>query len=221
MKASWEAGIRAEMRMLLSAFVLVMASATTEAARVAAPAAGAVSAQKAILYEEDLSDPTAHRFVGSVIWRAETVTFDPGQLSELAVHADVKVPERKLAMSWWLRRNIDKLLPASHTVEIIFKLPDDFPAGGIYSVPGILMKETEQTSGVALSGLGVKVSNGFFLIGLSNVKADRDRNLELLKDRAWLDIVVVYNNKQRGILALEKGAPGERVFAEAFKVWKQ
>jgi hypothetical protein len=30
-----------------------------------------------------------------------------------------------------------------------------------------------------------------------------------------------YNNNRRAILAIEKGAPGDRVFAEAFKTWKQ
>src|SRR6516165_5813986 len=145
----------------------------------------------------------------------------PGQPSELAVRADVEVPERKLTMTWSLRRNTDKSLPASHTVEIIFKLPADFAAGGISNVPGILMKSQEQTRGVPLSGLAVKVTNGFFLIGLSSVDADKERNLQLLKDRGWFDIPVVYNNNRRAILALEKGTPGDRVFAEAFKVWKQ
>jgi hypothetical protein len=32
---------------------------------------------------------------------------------------------------------------------------------------------------------------------------------------------VVYSNNRRAILAMEKGAPGERVFADAFKAWKQ
>jgi hypothetical protein len=40
------------------------------------------------------------------------------QPPELAIRADVEVPERKLAMTWWLRRNTDKGLPATHTVEI-------------------------------------------------------------------------------------------------------
>jgi hypothetical protein len=31
----------------------------------------------------------------------------------------------------------------------------------------------------------------------------------------------VYNNNRRAILAVEKGTPGERAFAEAFKVWRQ
>jgi hypothetical protein len=55
------------------------------------------------------------------------------------------LPERKLAMTWTFRRNTDKGLPATHTVEIMFELPADFPAGGISNVPGILMKQVEQT----------------------------------------------------------------------------
>jgi hypothetical protein len=88
-------------------------------------------------------------------------------------------------------------------------------------VPGILMKQAEQTRGVPLAGLAVKVTNEFFLIGLSAIEADRDRNVTMLKERAWFDIPVVYNNNRRAILAVEKGTPGERVFAEAFAAWKQ
>jgi hypothetical protein len=47
------------------------------------------------------------------------------------------------------------------------------------------------------------------------------RNLQLLKERAWFDIPIVYNNGRRAILALEKGTPGERAFDEAFKAWGQ
>ena len=133
---------------------------------------GAAVAQKVVLYEEDPADPNGKRFVGSAIWRTETVTPGPGQPPELAIRADVEMPERKLAMTWSLRRNTDKGLPASHTVEIMFKLPPDFPSGGISNVPGILMKQAEQTRGVPLAGLAVKVTNGFFLIGLSTVDAD-------------------------------------------------
>ncbi len=125
-----------------------------------------------MLYEEDPADPNGKRFVGSAIWRTETVSPGPGQPPELAVRADVEIPERKLAMTWSLRRNTDKALPASHTVEIMFKLPADFPSGGISNVPGILMKQAEQTRGVPLAGLAVKVTNGFFLIGLSAADAD-------------------------------------------------
>jgi hypothetical protein len=47
------------------------------------------------------------------------------------------------------------------------------------------------------------------------------RNIQLLKERSWFDIPVVYGNGRRAILAMEKGTPGERAFAEAFAAWKQ
>ena len=178
-------------------------------------------AQRVVLYEEDPADPSGKRFVGSAIWRTETVSPGAGQAPELAVRCDVEIPERRLALTMSVRRNRDQALPASHTVEVMFNLPADFPFGGISNVPGILMKQAESTRGAPLSGLAVKVTSGFFLLGLSAVETEAQRNLELLKERAWFDIPVVYNNGRRAIIAVEKGNPGERAFAEAFKAWGQ
>ena len=179
----------------------------------------AVVAQRAVLYEEDPQNPEGNRYVGSALWRTETVSPGPGLAPELAIRADVEVPERRLAMTLSIRRNTDQALPASHTIEILFNLPADFAFGGVTNVPGILMKEAEQTRGAPLSGLAVKVTNNFFLVGLSSAEADVTRNLQVLKERAWFDIPVVYNNGRRAILAVEKGNPGDRVFAEAFRAW--
>jgi hypothetical protein len=178
-------------------------------------------AQRVVLYEEDPADPNGKRYLGSAIWRTETVSPGSGQAPELAVRCDVEIPERRLAMTMSMRRNSDQALPASHTVEIMFNLPADFPFGGISNVPGILMKQAEQTRGAPLSGLAVKVTSGFFLLGLSAVDAEKDRNLQLLKERGWFDIPVVYNNGRRAILAVEKGNPGERAFKDAFVAWGQ
>ena len=145
----------------------------------------------------------------------------PGQQPDLAIRADVEVPERKLAMTWLLRRNSYKRVPATHTVEITFKLSADFPSGGITNVTGILMKQTGQTRGVPLVGQAVKVTKRFYLIGLSNLDVDKVRNIQMLKERAWFDIPVVYNDNRRATLAIEKGTLGERVFADAFTAWRQ
>ena len=187
------------------------------------PGTGPVAAvaQRVVLYEEDPADPQGKRYVGSAIWRTETVTPGPGAAPDLAVRADLEIPERRITMTFSLRRNTDQALPASHTIEVTFNLPADFPFGGISNVPGILMKQAEQTRGAPLAGLAVKVTSGFFLVGLSAVEADMQRNLQLLKERAWFDIPIVYNNGRRAILALEKGTPGERAFEEAFKAWGQ
>jgi hypothetical protein len=176
-------------------------------------------AQRVVLYEEDPNDPQGKRFVGSAIWRTETVSPGAGLAPELAVRADIEIPDRRMTVTWSLRRNTDKALPASHTIEIMFNLPADFPGGGIANVPGVLMKQAEQSRGTPLAGLAVKVTNGFFLIGLSAVDADRQRNLQLLKDQEWFDVPIVYTNGGRAILAVEKGPPGVRAFADAFAAW--
>jgi hypothetical protein len=178
-------------------------------------------AQRVVLYEEDPSEPAGKRFIGAATWRAETVTPENKQAPDLAVRCDVEIPERRLTMIMMIRRNRDQALPASHTVEIKFSVPQDFPFGGIKNVPGILMKQAEATRGVPLSGLAVKVTSDFFLLGLSAVEAEARRNLELLKERSWFDIPVAYNNGRRAIIAVEKGNPGERAFAEAFRAWEQ
>ena len=184
-----------------------------------ANAPAAAVAQKVVLYDEDPTDPKGKRYVGSALWRTETVSPGPGLAPELAIRADVEIPERHMRMTWSLRRNTDKALPASHTIEIMFTLPADFSEGGIGNVPGVLMKQDEQARGVPLAGLAVKVTNGYFLIGLSAVDVDVQRNIQLLKERDWFDIPIVYTSGKRAILAMEKGTPGVRAFEEAFRAW--
>jgi hypothetical protein len=181
--------------------------------------AGPAVAQRVVLYQEDPNNPQGKQFVGSAVWRTDTVSPGTGLAPELEVRADIEIPEQHMTVTWTLRRNTDQALPASHTIEIMFNLPPDFSGGGVANVPGVLMKESEQARGTPLAGLAVKVTNGFFLIGLSAVDADLQRNIQLLKQRPWFDIPIVYNNGGRAILALEKGPPGDRAFADAFAAW--
>lgn len=189
--------------------------------RVGQPSPQAPVAQRVVLYDEDPGDPQGKQYVGQVVWRTDQVGGTNGQPSDIAVRADIEIPDRKFKMTFLLRRNNDSSLPASHTAELTFILPPDFAGGGIDSVPGVLMKSNEQARGTPLAGLAVKVTDGFFLVGLSNVDADRSRNIQLLKERSWFDIPLVYTNKRRAIIAMEKGAPGERAFNDAFTAWGQ
>ncbi len=176
-------------------------------------------AQRVVLYDEDPNDPKGKQYVGTVVWRTEQVKGSNGQPGDIAVRADVDIPERKFKMTMSFRRNTDTSLPASHTAELTFILPPDYEGGSVANVPGILMKSNEQARGTPLAGLAVKVTDGFFLIGLSNVESDRVRNIQLLKERSWFDVPLVYSNQRRAIIAIEKGAPGERAFNEAFMAW--
>ncbi|PYF01997.1 hypothetical protein BJ122_11526 [Rhodopseudomonas faecalis] len=179
----------------------------------------AAVAQRVVLYDEDPSDPKGKQYVGSVVWRTEPIKGAGAKPGDIAVRADLEIPERRFKMTMSFRRNTDSSLPASHTVELTFMLPPDFSAGGVSNVPGILMKSNEQARGTPLAGLAVKVTDGFFLVGLSNVESDRVRNQQLLKERSWFDIPLVYSNQRRAIIAIEKGSPGERAFNDAFAAW--
>lgn len=176
-------------------------------------------AQRVVLYDEDPSDPKGKQYVGSVVWRTEQIKGSGNQKPDIAVRADIDIPDRKFKMTMSFRRNTDSSLPASHTAELTFVLPQDFANGGVGNVPGILMKSNEQARGTPLAGLAVKVTDGFFLLGLSNVDQDRSRNMQLLKERSWFDVPLVYTNQRRAIIAIEKGAPGERAFNDAFAAW--
>jgi hypothetical protein len=119
-----------------------------------------------------------------------------------------------------IRRNPDPNLPASHTIEIQFITPND-PFGGVSNIPGVRLKTSESAQGVPLAALVVRVTPGFFLIGLSAVDVDREQNIQSLRERSWFDIPFVYNNGRRAVLAFEKGTPGERAINEALASWRQ
>lgn len=177
--------------------------------------------QRAVLYDEDPADKKGKQYVGTVVWRTEAFKHSKDLKADIGVRADIEIPDRKFRMSVSFRRNIDPTLPASHTLDLTFILPRDFADGGIGNVPGILLKSNEQARGTPLAGLAVKVTEGFFLVGLSNVAADRSRNMQLLNERSWFDIPLMYSNQNRAIIAIEKGSAGADAFATAFSAWGQ
>jgi Caspase domain len=177
--------------------------------------------ERVVLYDEDPADRRGKQYIGSVIWRTERIKDAASQKPDIAVRADINIPDRKFKMTMSFRRNTDPSLPASHTAELTFILPPDFSGGGVGNVPGILLKSNEQARGTPLAGLVVKVTEGFFLVGLSNVEADKARNIQMIRERAWFDIPLVYNNQRRAIIAIEKGSPGEQAFNDAFSAWGQ
>jgi hypothetical protein len=176
--------------------------------------------EQAVLYEENPANAKGRQFDGLVIWRTERVKVD-GKPDELAARADVEIPSRGLHMTMLLKRNLDPSLPASHVIELRLGFLADVERRGIANVPGILMKPNQQARGTPLTGLSVKVANGFFLVGLSATPADRERNVKQLLEKSWFDIPIVYGNQRRAILAIDKGMSGEQTFKTVITAWGQ
>jgi hypothetical protein len=178
----------------------------------------ALVAQKAVLYEEPLDAATAAAGVTAinavVTWR-----FVEDGASGSEIEASLEIPDRSMKIRLVIRRNTDPSLPASHLVETVIDVPPDFPGQGIRSVPRMVLKASEDERGQPLVGAAAKVADGFFWIALSAAEADVAQNDQLLRERPWIDLPMVYESGQRAILTFEKGTPGERVFDRAFAAW--
>ncbi|WP_181703119.1 hypothetical protein [Chthonobacter albigriseus] len=178
-------------------------------------------AQRAILYEEPIPGSEGARLEGRVIWSFVNEPVLPGEPPSPQVRATVEVPDRNITLSLSIRKNSDAALPASHILELSFALPPDFSGRFIDTTPGLILKQTEDARGDPLIGAVAKVSDNLFWLALSGTPQDTPRNIALLRDRQWMDVPIRYGNRRRAILTFEKGAPGEQVFAEAFRAWGQ
>jgi hypothetical protein len=175
-------------------------------------------AQTAYLVEENIdAQKGVETFRGKIAWRIDTQAGTEGGAPEKIVRGLVEIPERNLKMLMTIRRNADPALPASHTIELLFDVPKDFVHGAVESIAGVRMKPSEQANGLPLASAAVRITTGYFLIALS-APAD-ETNKVLLRDRPWLDVLLIYRNGRRAVLTMEKGVAGENVFNEAFKAW--
>jgi len=87
------------------------------------------------------------------------------------------VPERKLAMTFSFRRNTGQG-PAGHPYRRDqFKLPRYFFSAASPTFPASLMKQRIDARGAARRSGGQGHGPGYYLIGLSNQEADKERNL--------------------------------------------
>ena len=195
-----------------------IAEAIVDAPPLPAAGADALAGQKAVLYEEPLDATTAAAgvtaFDAAVSWQ-----LDESGASGPEIVAAISIPERNMSVRMVIKRNIDAALPASHLVETIVTTPADFPGRGIRSVPRIVFKLSEDERGEPLVGAAAKVADGFFWIALSAAPADVAKNLQLLKQRPWIDLPLVYESGQRAILTFEKGDAGTSVFDRALAAW--
>ncbi|MCM5554880.1 hypothetical protein [Pleomorphomonas sp. NRK KF1] len=200
----------------------ISAPAASEAPLASAAAGEAIGvAQKAILYEEPIPGSPGTKLDGSVVWSFVNEPALPGDKPVPQIRGDIEVPELGLKMRLSIHKNDDQALPASHIVEMSFDVPPSFAGKFIDAAPGMIAKQTEEARGDTIAGAVAKVSDSLFWLALSGLEQDVARNIQLLKDRPWIDIPIRYGNRRRAILTFEKGAPGDKVFAEAFAAWGQ
>lgn len=180
-------------------------------------------AQRAELIEEapasEGGQPTSSP--GRVTWRLDTVNGEQGQPLQNAVVATVTIPSAGLTMVMTIQRNLDTTLPASHTVSLAFtQTGGTEPARTVQDIGLLQAKDEQNARGSPVSGLPVRVRENLFLIGLSSLQNDVERNTDLLLHKNWFDLALRYTSGRRAVLTFEKGAAGAQVMQNAFDAWQ-
>lgn len=187
----------------------------------AAASAGAggeaeIVAQRAFLFELDDQNPEQPKITsGQVVWRLE------GKGSRSAVlYTDIALPEAGLSFSLVIRPNDDASLPASHTIEVTFRNAADKPDRVVRDMAIPQLRIDKEPRGVALIGLTIPVADNIFLVGLSNLPSDIERNYNLLRERDWVDLPVRFADGGIGTITFAKGSVGRQVISDAIDSWR-
>ncbi len=181
----------------------------------AAPAEPALPvAQRAAILVEAPDDPQKVKtFTGATLWRVE----GSGVASVLV--ADINLAEAGLTANMRMARNADPKLPASHTIEIRFSAGPNSELSSITTIDTPQMRLEDSPTGAPLAGAPVPILPNYFLVGLSNNDKMSARNMELLRDRSWIDIPMALASGRIAKLTFEKGPSGERAIAQAIQAW--
>jgi len=180
-----------------------------------AVAAGS-SAQSLLLEAAVAGASGAVPFSGTVEWSRGV-----DELGEPTIIGQANIPARNLGVKILIRRNGDRSLPASHLMEIDFDVSSSFAGGSVAGLPGILLKNEELVQGAALVGASARIVGNSFLFALSAAEADVRTNLDLLQNRKWMDLALIYSSGRRAIITLQKDEAAQTLFNEIMSVWAQ
>lgn len=188
-------------------------------AQPAQPDVAIANGEKMFLYEERLGQSSPTAIPGTVAWSVKEESPGGDAKPEPAIQAQITVPDRGLTALMTIKRNADPSLPASHVIEFVFSLPQNFEGGAIDGVQRVSMKRTEQDRGDALIAVPAKITDDFHMIALNDFAEAVGSNTELLRSRGWIDIPLTYRNGRRALLTLEKGQSGNEAFSQAMRAW--
>jgi hypothetical protein len=168
-----------------------------------------------LLEASDNGSTGAIPFSGTVEWsRGQDETGQP------ALVGKANIPARSLSVDVLIRRVSDPSLPASHMIEINFRVSDSFIGGSIAGLPDVLLKNEELVQGAPLVGASARVVGNSFLFALSATPEDNTANVNLLTSRKWIDLALIYATGKRAILTLEKDDATMALFRDTFATWQ-
>jgi hypothetical protein len=191
--------------------------AATAPAPVQPPAIG-VANRAVLLLQGEGQDPRTSIISrqGQVVWRLEPVA---GQANDVAIRADIDLPQSRAQVEMTIQRNRDASLPASHLVQLRFVPGANSEIATVQSIATLEFRQVENQPGYQLAGQGIPVVANLFLIALSQVEQTRQVNEQMMQSRPLIYMEFALADGKRGAILFEKGVSGEQLFAEAFRRW--
>ena len=175
-------------------------------------------AARALFFEEKADDPRGSQSDGQVVWQLERLAGTGGKRYPV-VRGTVSVAKAGMSIDLAFRKNADPSLPASHTVDVVFR--PDAGRDGVRTIGPIEARDQETMPGVPLKGAMVPVGDNLFLIGLDKTELAIAGNIEAMAEKKWFAFQFQLADSKLGAVLIEKGPTGERVFREAIAAWAQ
>jgi hypothetical protein len=175
------------------------------------------SSQRVALYEAGKAD--AAPTVGKATWQTRTESTESGK-TVTVIMLDAQIPEQQIALTMAISREADGG-GMSHMFELQFARPEALPFGGISSVPKIVMKGGETDLGDDLIGTSIPVDAGRYLFGLLGTPDALARNVQALRSRPWMGILINFAQGPARMLNVQKGSPGQKAINDALAKWGQ
>jgi hypothetical protein len=195
------------------------AQATPQPQAQTPPAAASSAGSRAAMLIGVASDPQKPLVnLGTATW--SIIPASPGQPSTLAVRVEIDVPDQKMHATVTIRKNADVSLPATHTIDLRATFTDGAEIKGLKDMGLPQLRKDDAPTGDPLSGVRVKINDGYYLVGLTRSDSDAAHNLDLLATRNWLDFPLLLNDDRIAKLTFSKGETGDHVMAQALDAWK-
>jgi hypothetical protein len=192
------------------------AAATAEVAVASLDSSAVAGSQSLLLEASDDGTTGAIPFSGTVDWSKGT-----DELGQPTLVGKANIPARNLGVDMLIRKNADPSLPASHLMEINFRVSESFIGGSVAGLPGVLLKNEELVQGTPLVGASARVVGNSFLFALSASPEDLSKNSALLTEQKWIDLALIYATGKRAIITLEKDSAADGLFKEVVTAWSQ
>ncbi len=172
----------------------------------------------AVLIQSPSESGGVKAYVGTVVWRRDSIDSGPNRGLSGVIRADIDVPDAGLKTSMTIEKNFDTTLSASLAITIRFGPATNSAVGNVQTVHVPEMRRDDAPRGAPLQGVEVGVAPNLFLVGLySSAEA---QNVDMIRNLSWFDIPMRLANGRIAKVTFEKGAVGRQIINEVFNEWQ-